>query len=310
MRGIVLPGFLLVLVTLVNIIIPFRGGLQALPVSLQGSKVEFGAYDPQGQLSAEADVSIDHIFLDWNASPLLTRKGVDLAARHKRALMVTLEPFPRLPQPSAALVSDVLGGAYDDALRAHCSVLGGASGTVYLRFAHEMDLANNRYPWSGLEPADYIAIYRHAVNLCRKVAPRIVSVWSPVGNAGLNRYYPGGDMVDFVGLSLFGLQPWEEITYGRSRQFSEALTEKYQLLSIYGKPVTIAEFGVCGGSRYRTQWLAEAIRQGAGEFPLLRSIIYFNDREPYRWPNLERPSEPTEACNAEYPDWRLMARSG
>jgi endoglucanase len=304
MKGILLPGLMFGLVTLVNVIIPFRDAPGAFPIPLQAIAVEFGVYDPHGQLVAERDIGIEHVFIDWNTPPERTVAALRTVEGHGRALMVTLEPFPRAGQDSNTYVRDLLAGEYDGLLHAHCEALSQASGRLFLRFAHEMDLVNGRYAWSGLSADSYIAIYRHAISVCRSLIGTFTAVWSPAGNTGLAKYYPGDAFVDMVGLSLFGLQPWEEITYGRSRRFTEALAEKYSRIEGFGKPVTIAEFGVCGTAVYRAQWLTDAMRSELEEFPLLQSLIYFNERETFRWPSTIG-LRPSSVCDVEYPDWRL-----
>lgn len=304
MKGFLLPLLLLAFVTIINVVVPFHAASFSLLVPPQGSAMETGVYDPHGDLNTQPGIAMQHIFIDWNTAPAHTLQGLKMAEANKRSLMVTLEPFPRPGQRPGSFVDDLLAGEYDRLITAHCHVLSQAEGTVFLRFAHEMDIENGRYAWSGLPPRTYVWLYRHAISLCRKSAPHVVSVWSPVGNASLANYYPGSDLVDMVGLSLFGLQPWEEIFYGHSRSFAEAFDEKYRRVAGYGKPVTIAEFGVCGTPVYRTQWLADAIGRGGKEFPLLRSIIYFNDREPYRWPETGVP-QMRPGCDVEFPDWRL-----
>ena len=308
MRGFLLPGLLFALVTLINVIVPFHAAPGAFPLPLRGSAVDIGIYDPHGQFSSEPGIAIEHIFIDWNMKPERTLQGLQSAQVNKRDLMVTLEPFPRPGQNAGTFIRDLLAGDYDSLLNAHCKILSQASGRVFLRFAHEMDLRNGRYAWSGMPPRSYVAVYRHAIDLCRNFAPNVISVWSPGGDVRLADYYPGHDVVNMVGLSLFGLQPWEEISYGRSRRFAEALDEKYRRVSAYGKPITLAEFGVCGTPLYRAQWLADAVGPGSKQFPLLQSIIYFNDREPYRWPEAGVP-QVRPGCDVEYPDWRLGHRS-
>lgn len=304
MKGFLLPGLMFALVTLVNVIIPIRGAPGALPLAVSGSSVAFGAYDPDGQLADEPDVAIDHVFIDWNMPPERTRTALRMAEARQRDLMVTLEPFPRPGQVPSRFAADMLKGDYDRLLKAHCQALSEARARIFMRFAHEMDLDNGRYAWSGLPPETYIALYRGAVHSCRRSFPHVVAVWSPVGHDHLTRYYPGDDTVDMVGLSLFGLEPWEEIAFGQSRSFAEALEEKYRRIAGFGKPLTIAEFGVCGTPLYRARWLTDALGGMHGQFPLLQSIIYFNDREPFRWPAAGQ-RQPRSGCDIEHPDWRL-----
>jgi beta-mannanase len=165
-----------------------------------------------------------------------------------------------------------------------------------------MDAPNDRYSWN-LDPAEYIAIYRHFVDKCRPRARNARFVWSPRGDAGYEQYYPGDEYVDVTGLTLFGLQPWDVANYGHARSFEEALAEKYEPVARKGKKLILAEFGVCGDPQYRQSWLSSAL-SGTSRFPLLVAVVYFNDREPHLWPEISGNS--SEVCEADSPDWRIV----
>ena len=64
-------------------------------------------------------------------------------------------------------------------------------------------------------------------------------------------------------------------------------------MSVFHKPVIIAELGVSGSSVYVERWLLDLKKQ-AQALPLLRAMVYFNDKEPHTW-------------GKKYgsPDWRL-----
>lgn len=307
MKGFAVPALLFLAVTLVNIIVPSQSSSRPFPIPLLGLAVEVGIYDPHRTFDKAGGVRIEHVFVDWNRSSRVTRDGLRAAARKKRDLILTLEPFPesRSARARERLADDILAGAYDSRLQSHCGALAEAPVRVFFRFGHEMDFNNGRYAWSGLESQKFIAVYRHAVGVCRRSAPMIVAMWSPGGDPDLMKYYPGKDVVDAVGLSLFGLQPWDDIAYGRPRSFAEAFGEKYRLVSGLQKPVFISEFGVCGDSRYKAQWLSGAFRRGQEDFPLLKGVVYFNDREPYRWKSVSGPRRTKPSCDMELPDWRL-----
>ena len=75
---------------------------------------------------------------------------------------------------------------------------------ILVRWGHEMELAN-LYPW-GDRPADvYQQAFRHVVEVFRAAgASNVRFVWSPAGNANAVDYYPGEDVVDYVGVTVLG----------------------------------------------------------------------------------------------------------
>ena len=113
----------------------------------------------------------------------------------------------------------------------------------------------------------------------------------------MQAYYPGDDVVDVVGLSVFGLQPWEEATLGAAQEFRDVLGPRYERATAFGKPVVVAELGFSGDAAYVASW-ENAVRQLEDVFPELVAVVYFNQREVYPWPD-----------GFGLPDWRIAGRT-
>ena len=105
--------------------------------------------------------------------------------------------------------------------------------------------------------------------------------------------YPGDDYVDTVGLSIFGLQQYDQNKFGRDRSFEELLRPGYDLLLKYDKPIYVAELGYVGDRSYVAKWADDATHVFE-QFPELVGVIYFNDKEVWPWPE-----------HYGYPDWRF-----
>ena len=72
------------------------------------------------------------------------------------------------------------------------------------------------------------------------------------------------------------------------------MTEKYNRVARYGKPIVIAEGGVTGSKAYQLSWLSGAL-QDLRHYPLLRALIYFNAKDtPGAW-----------GKGYSTPDWRI-----
>jgi len=262
--------------------------------------LRLGVYDPGETFANVRDVSIEHVFVYWQAldSPALESK-LRYAAERSRQIMITVEPYTRAENwrdGSERLFGEIEAGAFDAEIDAICKKVSGVPGHPLIRWGHEMEDANGRYPWARRDPAGYVAAYRHVVDRCRERAPSARFIWSPKGESNLADFYPGDAYVDVIGLSVWGLEKADQRFYGHRRRFSEALGEKYHRVARFSKPVVIAELGVAGGQAYRKRWLeeiAEPARIGRS-FPLLRDIVYFNDKEPYHWP-----------MGLGSPDWRI-----
>lgn len=91
------------------------------------------------------------------------------------------------------------------------------------------------------------------------------------------------------------MQAWETYYYGKPRSAIENIWEKYNRVSRYNKPIIVAELGLYGDNKYSKGWV-ENLQQKIEYLPLVKAVVYFNDKEPHVWP------QPYGA-----PDWRVYA---
>ncbi len=254
-----------------------------------------GVYDPEDGFGASPRVAIEHVYLHWERveSSALAADLARIAAR-ERWPMLTVEPWPNDPGGAVTLLHDVAAGRYDARIDVICMAIGELDRPAFLRWGHEMELDTGRYPWSSQDPDAYITAYRHVVDRCRSAAPRIYTVWSPAGNAGLERYWPGREYADYVGLSVFSYPSWDLGYYGRVRGFEETLAERYGRIAGYDRPVLIAELGVTGDPAYQVGWIKEG--WGAlSRYPLVRTVVYFNAVD----------TDLAWGADLATPDWRI-----
>lgn len=262
-------------------------------------QIAFGVYDPHSTFAAADDVAIEHVFIYWQALDGQNfRKNLQYAMVRHRRMMVTIEPYTRASDwrsQGERLFSDILAGDFDQEIQVVCSEVGNFQDQVLVRWGHEMEDPTGRYPWARTDSEGFKSAFRYFVQHCRQHAPNAIFVWSPKGEKNLAAYYPGDDIVDVVGLSVYGLQKMDLAFYGRIREFSDNFEEKYQRVAGFNKPVVIAELGVSGDQSYRRRWFAslfEALKRSV--FQKLRAVVYFNDKEPDRWP-----------MGFGSPDWRI-----
>jgi beta-mannanase len=262
--------------------------------------IQLGAYDPAGLLQHEPAVKIEHVFVSWgdyHSGGLLRQLH---AIRDKgRQPLISIEPWAdtAITPLSSTLLADVIIGKYDRTIRALASDIAEFRDAVYLRWGHEMENVTGRYPWAVRNAELYKNAYRHFVTASRLYAHNVYYVWSPVGDNGCERYWPGSAFVDFVGLSVFGFPQFDLRYYHKVRSFSEQMDEKYRRIVAFKKPVIIAEFGVTGDQDFRQAWLSAALRD-MKNYPLLKTVAYFQAKDtPGAW----------GPCCAS-PDWRISWR--
>lgn len=267
--------------------------------------VNFGIYDPKSSFASADDIDIEHMYVFWQALDYKKfRKRLAYAERRNRSMMVTVEPYTRAVNwrdGGDHLFRDIVAGKFRKEIKTICSELGKFKGDILVRWGHEMEDPNGRYPWARTDAEGYKSAYRHFVKDCRQYAPKAAFVWSPKGEKNLADYYPGPESVDLVGISLYGLEKMDVDFYGGRRDFVSTLREKYVRVADFGKPLIVAELGVSGSKAYRNNWfksLFDTIKGGKREFSWLRAIVYFNDKEPYHWP-----------YGLGSPDWRIAPAS-
>lgn len=273
----------------------------AIPALAQGSAgYRLGAYDPYATFSANGAIGIEHVYIPWQDANLASLEEADRYARKRgRDLLITVEPWSwsrsRRIDP-ASLHSGIMAGTYDGTIQAFCRTARSLASPVTIRWGHEMDIANKRYPWSQWTPAQYIAAYRHFVDRCRTIATKAKFMWSPRGEANLRDYYPGDRYVDSIGLAIFGYEKYEIGVFGKSLSLAERLRRPYDLVVSYRRPVYIAEFGCFGADAYWKRCMSEAKKRPDG-FPEIAGVVYFNEVETYPWPS-----------PYGFPDWRIGKR--
>ena len=263
-------------------------------------KTPFGVYDPNGAFADDKQVAIEHLFLPWEDVSLDSLYDADAyALERKRDVLVTIEPWTwtrDARNTSQTLINGIRTGEYDENMYAICNILNDFKSPVTIRWAQEMDDASGQFIWSNWEPSIYVNAFRRVIDICRATAPNVQVMWSPLGNKTLKDYYPGDDYVDVIGLSVFGLQAWEKGTKGKELSFREILEPRYNRVVEFGKPVVIAEVGYVGDAEYVAKW-ENSVRQNFEEFPELKGIVYFNQKEVHPWPD-----------GYGFPDWQVGER--
>jgi len=264
------------------------------------SSIEYGVYDPKSLVRDSARFHAEHIFVAWQAPDL---KSIDAkiagANASGRSVMITVEPFTRAQDwrsGGETLFRDIRAGRFDGEIDRICAKALEIHGRKYMRWGHEMEDVDGRYPWARQDAAGYRDAYAYFVTRCRRVLPDALYVWSPKGHKNLKRYYPGDGVVDLVGLPVWGLEKMDRDFWKRPRGFAETFAEKYDRVEDLAKPVIVAELGVSGSLGYKRGWYREIFDTPAAarRFPLLQAVHFFNDKEPYHWP-----------MGYGSPDWRF-----
>jgi cellulose synthase (UDP-forming) len=271
-----LRGWLALIITLSGILMFLFYG--------QPAKALLGVYDPDQDFQSQAlSVSLEHHFVPWrpdNAQELAT--AIQQTQTHHRIPLITLEPWPWDWQDMqrSTLLQDIAAGKYNETLdRALHTIHQITPKKVLLRWGHEMEIVG-QYPWSVADAQAYIRAYRHLVARARQLGiDNIIWVWSPAGNANAINYWPGEDMVDIVGISIYATPEWHPDRTHSLPSFDRLMQQKAKVLYHWKKPILIAEVGVNAPPDEQKQWLIQAIDQ-LKKFPSVIGWVYFNQIQP------------------------------
>ena len=165
---------------------------------------------------------------------------------------------------------------------------------IFLRFACEMNESTN--PWGQNTPEVYKKAFRLVADVMHKEVPKVAMVWAPlyVPTETIPDFYPGDDVVDWVGVDAYTDRYYigdpdtrsliEDLYY--QGYYANPLDRFQYIYDTYSskKPIFIAETGVQNyavntGEDF-SEWAANNIRRLYGYIPMMypriKAIFYFN----------------------------------
>ncbi len=205
-------------------------------------------------------------------------------------MIITIEPWRGKRWPtSRTVLDDMIKGMYDPIIKTTYRIIAKAQHTVFLRFAHEMEIPIMRYPWQSQDPVTYIKAYRYFMKFGAGIK-NIRRVWGPAGDRGSLEWWPGDDVVDYISIAIYGL-PDKNITDPLQQEsFSTIFKRKSYRMRLVNKPLFITEFGVKGPDSFQNNWLKEAANT-VSESPDITGVCYFNLADnPKAWGKIPAPN--------------------
>lgn len=251
------------------------GGTEATPAN---EAFRIGVYDPKDQLTPLDEVTVEHLFVNWANLEKGPFPG-DLQAALDRGheVIVTAEPFKdAAANRDLQVFANMQNGQYDRHIQQLFDLLGTAGQTIYLRFAHEMEIPIERYPWQSQDPIDYIMGYRYFMNFLDTLPAHIKRVWGPAGDRGSMDFYPGDDVVDYASVAIYGLPDKHITDHKQQESFERIFDRKRHRVALSGRPLFVTEFGVKGPEDFQAFWLQEAAAVLRAEKNRVYGACYFN----------------------------------
>jgi cellulose synthase (UDP-forming) len=255
---------------------PSEPSVDAGIIDVTTGSVNLGIYDFTGDFAESDRFAIGHHFITWidaDADQIAALVAPDIELG--RWPMLTVEPEP-LAGAQDTLLADIAAGLYEEQTRAVCTGLAQAGSPAFVRWGHEMEGQTGRYAWATGQPEAFVAAFRRFEAGCRAVlGDDMFMVWSPLGEAGLEEYWPGVDVVDYVGLPVFDFPEYAEAVGGDpDATFDDLFAPRYDRVAGFGKPVMVAEFGSTRVGAEQVDWIDDAFAS-TPDYPLLRTIVLF-----------------------------------
>lgn len=224
-------------------------------------------------------------------------------------------------------LDNIAGGAHDAYLRRYAAGVKAAGKPFIFRIMHEFN--GNYYPWggpnNGNDPQKFINAFRHIVGIFREVgANNAQFMWSPnfasddrtvpPASKAFHNFYPGDDVVDWLGVSGYnwgwgeGKTPnwvsfsdiFEGTNLGQSAPFLADMAQRYP-----SKKLIVAEIGTSNrlgdtSPTLKAQWIADAYQRLANH-PVVGGVVWFNNTAVHNADQLEADFRVITAPGGETP---------
>ncbi len=289
--------------TITSVIIVFT----SLSTPTTSKSLEYGIYSIDPTHYQLNNFTIHHYFSTWH--PNENARNIDILTKINSTInnprlspksgLITLEPWPIFNEnkDQSLLLTNIANGLYSKPIADFCGLIEkSAKSTITVRWGHEMDLfQSSSYPWTTPDTALFIKAYKKWVDTCNQSTSKVKYMWSPSGHKGNDKYYPGDNYVDYVGMSWYSYPAFEWYTYGKKiLTFKQHMDWKYNYLKGFNKPIIAAEFGAAETNKTDVLKMIKNKSLIERDYPLLHSIILFSDYTPSWIPN-----------KISNPDWRL-----
>jgi beta-mannanase len=222
-------------------------------------------------------------------------RHVWLAAQMGLTPVLTWEPWqrnfidPTAFQPNYSLQS-IAAGDHDAYIRSWAQGAKTAGVPIVIRFAHEQSTepgVRSWYPWQG-DPEGYRAAFRHVVSVFREEgASNVKFLWSAMWlNGWASDYYPGDDVVDFVGTTVLNHGTGATAEWAQWRTFYELFVGQHQAAYQWNKPIIITEVATAEQGGDKAAWLRECFGSLKTDYPLVRGVLLLEVKSDREWPSI------------------------
>lgn len=267
---------------------------------LHPARILLGAFDNEMKESFESIVALEdsvhttfplvHIYTAWGSKQeeqfpaeqvknIISLGSVPVITWEPWLNDFTEDQYPdgHIPDdPNKNGMKDVAAGLYDSYIKEWAAEAKQIGKPMFVRLGHEMN-DGYRYGWGPQNntPQDFVAAWRHVHDLFdRQGARNIIWIWSPHPAYSFREFYPGDDVVDYIGAGV--LNYGTIAVWSQWWTFNDIVEKYYDSVEVYKKPVMITEFGSLAVGGNRARWYADALGSLPRRYPLIRSVLFFH----------------------------------
>jgi len=239
----------------------------------------------QIQSAQQVHFNLISLYISWGDSSRCfpPRPVMDSIYQNRSIPMITWEPWQVLfnnrpdKKKDMHVFANIVSGRYDAYIKKFALSIKEGGQPVFLRFAHEAD--NPFYPWSlkgNNRPEQFKAAWKYLRNYFDDLGVyNVFWVWNPWKPQNAERYFPGTELVDWIGITGLDFGTFNDDK--RSYSFAQLYAPYHRLnLMKHKLPVMIAEFGSLQQNGQQSHWLTETRNNIKTKFPEVQGLVLFN----------------------------------
>ncbi|MCQ6956429.1 glycoside hydrolase family 26 protein [Mucilaginibacter aquariorum] len=172
-------------------------------------------------------------------------------------VLITVETWLKGSDYKRNVLNEVANGRFDKQISELGAVIAKSKKKVFIRWAPDMEVPTDVYPWQFKLPKDYIEAFNYFSKRIKQLAPKVQIVWGPSGYPGDTEYWPGNQMVDYASITLGSSSEKSVNYYPLAGSIPEMLKSKLHRLRFIDRPVLIMSDEEGLKTNFKPIWLTD-----------------------------------------------------
>ncbi|WP_375434061.1 hypothetical protein [uncultured Hymenobacter sp.] len=196
-----------------------------------------GLFDRKHTFADTAVVDFHHTKI--NLSEYTSKESIQHVLTSLSPAKINLITINTVGANKENILQRFINGYFDNRVELICNSIPKTKRPVYLRWNPEMEVPVVLYPWQYQSSTVYIEAFRRFARLSKDFAPHVKIVWGPAGYPGTEEYWPGGDVVDLISVTINSKSELQATGYPRTKDMTTLLKRKIHRTRFMDKPVLL-----------------------------------------------------------------------